>query len=408
MTSSRKTTHHHTPRHAAEVAFEIWRSGPVSRAALAQRLNLSLPTIANAIIELQEKGLVADGMSSPSTGGRKAQLLDVRSDLGRVIGVSFTSRGISAATGDLKGHLRHLKQYNFSVVNGNRGEALATLEQAIQDQLDLEPGQPLQIGLGVSGLIDHQAGVSLAFPRFENWSDVPLVKHMEDRFGIPTVLDNHITGTTLAELLFGTHRGFNNALYVQLGPGLGMGIVIAGELYRGSGRNVGEFGHISMREEGGPLCYCGNYGCLESLAGDHAIVQQAQAGLQEGVQTRVAELASAAGHLSIREIFKAAAEGDRFALNLVDRAARLLGTGIANVVNLLGPDIIIIGGTMTGTGDLLLDLMAKTLHTKALSRVEKDVQITTTSFGRDETITGAVATALYHHFSEGTHKWKLS
>jgi len=395
----------HQARHLEDVAFQIWKTGPASRADLSRSLHLSLPTIANIITELQQKGLIADGMTSPSTGGRKAQLVDIRADLGTVIGVSFTSRGISAATGNMKGGLRHIRHYDFSVGQG-RDAALQTISRAIEDQLKENPAKPRQVGLVVSGLIDRERGVSLGFPRFEGWVDVPLVKLIEEKFDIPAVLDNHIAGTTLAELLFGQYRGFNNALYVQLGPGLGMGIVINGELYRGSSRNVGEFGHVSMREEGGPLCYCGNYGCLESMAGDHALVQQAQAGLNEGVQTRVADLAAAAGHLSIREVFKAAAEGDRFALNLVERAARLIGTGIANVTNILAPDIIVLGGTMTGAGDLLLDSICKTLPTKALNRVEKHVQICPGSFGRDETIAGAVATALYHHFSQGIQEWK--
>lgn len=382
----------------------------MSRGELCAHLGLSLPTVANAVAELVEKGIATEDRMSPSTGGRKAQLVEIRADLGSVIGVSFTSRGITSARGDLQGKLSNIRHYDFSADKGNRTLALQRIEQAIADQLTSahDGPAPCQVGLAVSGLIDREAGISFAFPRLEDWQDVPLVSMMEDRFGIPVALDNHIASTTLAELLFGANKGFNNALYVQLGPGLGMGIVVNGELYRGSGRNVGEFGHVAMREEGGPLCYCGNYGCLESLAGDYAIVQQAMAGLAEGVHTRLAELTDESGGRSIREVFRAAAEGDRFALNLVERAARLIGTGIANVTNLLAPDMIVLGGTMTGANDLLLDLIVTTLRTKALNRVEKDVQITTGSFGRHENITGAVAAALHHYFSQGMDKWKLS
>ena len=312
VTATRKTI---VPqRNAADVLFEVWKSGPVSRSAISQSLNLSLPTVANALRDLHDQSFIVEEDMGPSTGGRKAQLVDVRRDLGRVVGVSFTSRGISAATGDMKGTLRNTRHYAYATSQG-RNKAMRVLQHAVEEQLAAEAEPPRQIGLVISGLIDHERGVSLAFPRFEEWTDVPLVTDIEDRFGIPTTSDSHIAGTTLAELLFGQHRGFNNALYVQLGPGLGMGIIVNGSLYRGSSPNVGEFGHISMREEGGPLCYCGNYGCLESLAGDHALVQQAQAGLQEGVQTRLADSGKS---LSIREVFKAAADGDRFALNLVD------------------------------------------------------------------------------------------
>lgn len=402
--TSRPTSHNnHASRHLSQIMFEIWKSGPVSRATLSQQLGLSLPTIANAVAELKKEGVVTAQMTGLSTGGRRAQLIDIQPSLGRVIGVSFTSRGISAASATPRGQLSQVAHYPFNVSIGKRDEALALIMQAIQHQLDSDSAKPLQIGLVVSGFTDRATGTSLAFPRFEDWTDVPLVRLVEDRFGIPAVLDSHIAATTLAELLFGQYRGFRNALYIQLGPGLGMGIVINGELYRGSAPNVGEFGHVSIREEGGPLCYCGNYGCLESLAGDHALIQQAQAGLAEGVQTRLVEAAGGGQTLSVRDIFRAAEQGDRFSLNIVERAARLLGTAIANVTNLLAPDIIILGGTMTGSNDLLLDLISNTLHTKALNPLEKHLQICTGSFGRDETVTGAAATALYHYFSKGHH-----
>src|SRR5690606_11687597 len=195
--------------------------------------------------------------------------------------------------------------YDFSVSRGNRDQALQLIERAIRDQLDtsINLPPPCQVGLAVSGLVNRETGISFGFPRLDDWQDVPLVSLFEEKFNLPVMLDNHIASTTLAENLFGHHKGMGNGLYVQLGPGLGMGLVINGELYRGNGRNVGDFGHISLREEGGPLCYCGNYGCLESLAGDYAIVQQAKAGLAEGVQTRLSELVDGSGRLSIREVF---------------------------------------------------------------------------------------------------------
>jgi predicted NBD/HSP70 family sugar kinase len=395
-------------RHAGEVAYAVWRNGPITKTGLAEKLGLSLPTISTAISELQRFDLIEASATGPSTGGRKARLLDVRSDKGRIIGVSLTSRGIAAATGNLKGQLRHVRQYPFVPANGKQA-AIDGLFRAVQDQLNLEPGSaPLRIGLSISGLLDRSRGISLGFPRFDEWVRVPVVALMQERFGLPVTLDNHIAGTTLAELLFGNHRPLRNAIYAQLGPGLGMGIIINGELYRGEGPNIGEFGHTSMREDGGPLCYCGNYGCLESLAGDHAVVQQAMAGLKVGVQTMLSDQGADAGRLSIRDIFRAAASGDRFAMNLVERAARLLGAGIANVSNLLAPDVIILGGTMMDAGDLLMDSICKTLDTKSLNRVEKHLQVRKDSFGRDDTVTGAVATALHQHFSQGLDQWKFS
>jgi predicted NBD/HSP70 family sugar kinase len=391
-----------TNRRVGDVLFEIWQKAPVSRAQLSDELGLSLPTISAAITILMQRGEVIDGKMAASTGGRKAQLVDICAEKGRVIGVSFTSRGICSAWSDMKGGLHNISHYSF-VPSEGREKALETLYECIQDQMSASSVPVVRIGLGISGLLDNVAGISNAFPRFEAWNDVPLKPLIEDRFKIETIVDGHIAGITLAEMLSGKYKGFENALFIKLGPGLGVGIVIGGRLYRGSRRNVGEFGHTTLREEGGTLCYCGNYGCLECMAGDHAVVQQARSALAEGVQTRIVEFMIANGHgpnkLTVNEIFAAAEAGDRFALNLVERTARLLGTGIANLVNLFGPEMIILGGTMAEAGDVLLNPICQTLHTKALDRIEKNVQIRTGSFGEDEAVQGAVTLALHHYFS---------
>ncbi len=388
----------------ALIRYFVWREGPVARAQIAESLGLNLPTVSNCVGELLSSGDLVEEGYADSTGGRKPQLLDINEKKGSVIGLTFSSRGISSAWADLKGQLYNIRIYPFDFSLGPTA-ALETLKQAVAEQIDavrLTPhaGPICQIGVGLSGLVDTLSGISLGFPRFEGWNDVPLKKILEETFNIPTVLDNHIAAVALAETVYGQLRGVENALYVQLGPGLGAGIVINGQIYRGSRLNVGEFGHTSMMVDNGPICYCGNYGCLESLASDYALVQQAEAALREGVGTRIPEYAPTPGRITAGAIFRAAADGDRFALNLVEKAARLLGTGIANLVNLFGPQRIIIGGTMAESGgDLLLTTICGTLSTKALDRIEKDVEIRMSSFGKDEAIKGAVTLALHQCFT---------
>ncbi len=387
----------------ALIRFHVWREGPVSRARIGKILGLNLPTVSNCVGELLEKEEVVEEGFAESTGGRKPQLLSVNPHKGTVVGVTFSTRGISSAWADLRGNLRNMRIYPFSVSAG-KGKALETIFQAISDQIEAiqasaDAGPIKQIGVGISGLVDARNGVSLSFPRFEGWVDVPLREVLERHFNVPTVIDNHIVAVTLAESVRGQLRDFENALYVQLGPGLGVGILINGRIYRGSKLNVGEFGHTTVTENG-PICYCGNYGCLESLASDHALVQQVEAAVREGVKTAIPDYAPEPGRITTGAIFRAAADGDRFALNLVEKAARLLGTGIANLVNLFGPQMIIIGGTMAEAGgDMLMSSLCATLSTKALDRMEKDVEIRSSSFGKEEAITGAITLALYHHYT---------
>ncbi|MCX7626411.1 MAG: ROK family protein [Candidatus Sumerlaeaceae bacterium] len=387
----------------ALIRFHVWREGPVSRARIGQILSLNLPTVSNCVGELLEQCEIIEEGYAESTGGRKPQLLSVNPRKGSVVGITFSSRGISSAWADLRGTLNNVRIYPFSPAMGKE-RTLDTLRQAVQEQLQAvrlapEAGPVKQIGIGISGLVDAREGVSLGFPRFDEWVDVPLRSIFERDFQIPTVVDNHIVAVTLAESIVGQLKDFENALYVQLGPGLGIGILINGRIYRGSKLNVGEFGHTTVTENG-PICYCGNYGCLESLASDYALAQQTEAALREGVKTTIPEYAPEPGKITTGAIFRAAADGDRFALNLVEKAARLLGTGIANLVNLFGPQMIIIGGTMAEAGgDMLMSALCGTLSTKALDRMEKDVEIRRSSFGNEEAIRGAVTLALYHYFT---------
>jgi len=387
----------------ALIKFHVWREGPVSRARIGQLLDLNLPTVSHCVGELLKEGEIVEEGFAQSSGGRKPQLLNVNPRKGSVIGITFSTRGISSAWADLRGNLNNIRIYPFSPSLGKE-RTLEVLRQAAQDQMEAvrlapEAGPVKQIGIGVSGLVDAREGISLGFPRFDEWVDVPLREIFERAFHTPTVVDNHIVAVSLAESIVGQLKDYENALYVQLGPGLGVGILINGRIYRGSKLNVGEFGHTTITENG-PICYCGNYGCLESLASDYALVQQTEAALREGVKTTIPDYAPEPGKITTGAIFRAAADGDRFALNLVEKAARLLGTGIANLVNLFGPEVIIIGGTMAEAGgDMLMSAICATLSTKALDRMEKDVEIRRSSFGNEEAIRGAVTLALYHYFT---------
>jgi len=389
----------------ALIRFHVWKDGPISRGRLAEVLRLNLPTISNCVAELTSSGDLSEEGYADSTGGRKPQLLDINPGKGAVVGLTFSSRGISSTWADLKGNTHNPKTYPFSPANG-KPRALDTVFAAIAEQFrsvaEIPNAPPIcQIGVGISGLVSSKKGISRSFPRFEEWADVPLRDLICERFLVPTTVDSHIAAITLAETVFGKHRGFKNALYVQLGPGLGLGIVINGQIYHGSKIGVGEFGHTTVVEDG-PICYCGNYGCLEGLASDYALVQQAENAVREGVNTRIIDFSSEPGKVTTGAVFRAAQAGDRFAVNLIEKIGRLLGTSMANLMNLFGPEMIIFGGTMTDAGgDLLLNPIYNTMRTKALARMERDIEIKTSSFGREEALKGAVTLALYHHLAHG-------
>lgn len=385
----------------AFLQYTIWREGPISRGDLARMVNLNLPTISTLISELMaEQEVIEEGFAS-STGGRRPQLLDINPNRGYVIGVSFYSNGICSAASNLKGQIENRVDYEFSSTRGREGvinmiiEAVAAQIEALQDR----GGKSVirQIGVGISGLVDKEAGISCLFPRFEEWKDVPLQEILEDRFDIPTVLDNNVSSITLAELIFGDLRHRNNALYVHLGTGIGCGIVIDGKVYKGSRSYVGEFGHIPVVEDG-PISYTGNYGCLEAVASEYAIVQQAKSALSEGVHSRIMEF-SGGSNVTSKGIFQAAEDGDSLASRLIDKAIQHIGRGVAALINLFGPELIILGGPMAEVGDTMLIPLRRAAQTQSLDRIEPDLEIRVSRFGRNAGLMGALTLALHNHYS---------
>lgn len=388
----------------AGILFRLWRDGPISRGQLADLMSLNLPTVSAIVQDLiKEEELIEEGFAT-STGGRKAQLLDVNPRRGGIVAIEFSSRGVLSASADMKGRLHNHTHRPFDVRQGQK-EALEAIFRAVDDQRDfLNSDENLtlkRIGIVTSGPVDAEKGVSISFPRFEDWRDVNLAQLLSDHYEVPVNLANHVVATTLAETIAGRYRETPNFFYVHLGPGLGCGIVIDGYVYRGPLTTVGELGHFTVDNDG-PICYCGNYGCLETKASDYALLGQVEAHLREGVQSSIPEHYDDDGRLSVQAIFRAAEMGDRLAGNIIDKAGHDIGTALASAVNLLAPRLVLFGGSMAEDGARLLQAIRHTLKRRALQQLEAELRFELGTFGAQAGVKGAVCVALHSHYNSFT------
>lgn len=237
------------------------------------------------------------------------------------------------------------------------------------------------IGFGVPGFVDTEQGIVHALVNIPGWKNVPLQKIMEKRTGIPTRIDNDVNCMVLGEVTFGAAKGKRNVFGITLGTGVGGGIVIDGKVYRGSSFTAGEVGHVTVVKDG-PRCNCGNRGCLEALVGNSRIVAKYKN------KTKIK------GKVIPETIQLAAEKGNKYAKRIWQETGEYIGIVLAGIVNVLNPELIIIGGGMARAGDLLMKSIGDTVKKRAVPVARERVQIKFSKLGDDAGILGAAALTL--------------
>jgi predicted NBD/HSP70 family sugar kinase len=233
-------------------------------------------------------------------------------------------------------------------------------------------------------------GMVLAPPIMPGWDRFPIRDTLEKLWGCPVSLNNDAELGVLGEWAYGAGRGEQNLAYIKVGTGIGAGLFIDGQIYRGATGSAGEIGHMTI-DENGPLCACGNRGCLEALAGGRAIVSMARTAIQSGRRT---ELSANPESITAMDVSNAAARGDLVAQEVLAEAGNQLGIALTSLVNLFNPNIVVVGGGVAQTGDLFLEPIRKAVLKRSLPAAAHAVRITTSLLGKRSTGMGAVVQAL--------------
>lgn len=273
-------------------------------------------------------------------------------------------------------------------------ERVARCVQDAVDEADLSLKQVAGVGVGAPGAVNFDSGTVIFAPNMEGWKDVPLKKQLEKHLGIPVFVENDCNIAALGVHVTELKSKPRNLVGIFVGTGIGGGIIINGDLYSGFNHTAGEIGHMVL-DVSGPKCGCGNKGCFEALASRTAIFQQIKAGIKDGEKTILTEmLGNDLADLRSGDLRKAIRRGDKFVEKIVEGAAEYIGIGIANLVNILGPEVVVVGGgVIEALEDEMMSVIVETAQDYAMPGTMKDVEIVASKLGDSAGITGGAVLA---------------
>lgn len=341
-------------------------SAPTTRIDLARTTGLSPATITALVKELMAAGLVRESEALESMGGRRPVLLEFNPDARRAVGLSISQKRIQAAVVNLDGTILQFRERPLDSTFVDRVmEELVDLTRTVVREAQVEWDRVAGVGVAVPGTVDSGEGTVL-LSTVMGWRELPLGRMLTQALAKPVRVQRNGNAAALAEAYFGRSEVQTDLLYLNLSTGIGAGIVLQGSLYAGLAGRAGEAGHMVL-DPNGPVCLCGNRGCLEALASGPAIAARAAEAARAGQSPRLLELAKGEpAALTAREVAQAAREGDPVAVALLEQTGRWIGLAIAGLVNLLDIRAVALGGGLSQAGEVLLQPIVKSAREAVL------------------------------------------
>jgi glucokinase-like ROK family protein len=376
-----------------EVLDYVRRHETCTRSELALATGLSRVSVAQRLAALLDRELVADGDLAQSTGGRAPRTLRFRGEAGHLLVADIGATSIDVAVADLSGAILAHASEPADIADGPDA-ILSRVEELFDDCL--VQAAPVSsalwgIGIGVPGPVEFESGRPMTPPIMPGWNGYP-VRERFAHHGVPVWVDNDANVMALGEYTAGLGRGTENFVYVKIGTGIGAGVIIRGQLHRGTQGCAGDIGHIQVPVAGRDvICRCGNIDCLEALAGGAALQRDAEAAAREGRSPFLRTALDENGSLDASDVGRAAAHGDVTSLELFASAGRNVGGVIAGIVNFFNPSLVVIGGGGARAGDHLLASIRETVYRRSLPLATRNLVIHRSQLGGQEGVIGAAA-----------------
>ena len=373
--------------------------GPISRVGIYDLTQLRRSTISQLTRQLLAEGKLIEVGRSDNPLGRKQILLKLNPKFGFIGAVQFDDQQVTAAVLDLEPSVVHSITEPTDLEHGQDGllrQLKSLLRRAVKESKS-SWSRCIGIGIADPGLVDTRRGVVTSSSIIEFWSDVPVRKRFETEFKLPVLVESKTRTTAVAERMLGAGDKQPNMIYFDYGTGIGAGVILDGNLLYGQNCGAGEIGHLNVVKSG-PRCKCGSNGCLEALAGAHAVEQRIRMALQEGVASpALSNLAP--NQITVWQVFEAAAAGDKLCWNIVREVAEDIGIAVANLVNLFKPSVIVMDHRLRVAGDEFLNLIGRIVKSYALAGSTASLQISFAQFGQEAGLLGIGLRVLDEHFA---------
>ena len=391
-----------------ELIKYLYFNKSISCADLSILTNKSLPYTTKFLNELIEEGSVVETGFANSTGGRRAQNYSLKPDLGYIVCVAMdqliTNIGILDMHNNIVG-----KVEKINLPLKDNPQALSQLRNSLAQHISksaIDKEKLVGIGISMPGFVDVKKGINYMFLPSGKES---IVSYIQQEIDVPVLIDNDSSLIGLAELRLGEARHHKNAMVINIGWGVGLGMILDGKLFRGHNGFAGEFSHIPVFKDNQKICSCGKTGCLETETSLLAIIGKAIAGLQKGKMSVLSNLSFEHAEESCISIMEAASKGDTFAIELFSEAGYNLGLGIAILITLLNPEIIILSGRGAAAGKLWLAPIQQAINEHCIPKIAEDTQLKISTLEQRTDLVGAAALVMenYDIVHQASHIMKM-
>lgn len=370
----------------------IIRDQPISRARISALTGLNKGTVSSLVQELIDRNLVSETGTGESSGGRKPVMLKFQQNSGYAVGVELGVNFIHTILCDMSGQVvqEHMLPRHSTDKQTVARQLLHSIEHIVAAMPDCYYGL-IGVGIGIPGIVNSD-GLILFAPNL-GWENIPLRQWLEDKLNVPVHVDNEANAGAIGEQQYGSDPHTSDMIYISAGIGIGAGIIMNNEIYRGSSGFSGEIGHLTI-DSNGRVCRCGNRGCWELYASENALLAKASS------------LSADEGEITIEQIAELAKAGNPNVLQALDQIGRYLGIGIAGIINTFNPKLILIGNRMTHVAPWLERSMLDEIGARALAFHQQAVRVTFSQLGTRSTSLGAayMATSAFLRQVNSTEK----